>query len=347
MNNKICWSSPSNIAIIKYWGKHGIQLPMNPSLSFTLSDCKTKTCVEWQENANQKNCSIEFRYDGKPKQEFEDKLRKYILSLEPILPSLKKLHLKIDSVNTFPHSAGIASSASAMSALALCLVSVENQLSNQQLNDAAFFRSASFIARIGSGSAARSLYPLASMWGAFNEIMDSSDEFAIPFEKELHPTFKNVQDCIFLVNQNEKFISSRAGHQLMENHPYRSGRIDQAIKNVSLLIQVLREGHWQLFTSVCEEEALSLHGLMMSSNPGYILLEPESLRILAEIKQFRKETQLPLAFTIDAGPNIHLLYPSEVKSQVHSWIQNQFSEYWNEKKLIFDKIGMGPQQIAE
>ncbi len=347
MHNKIHWTSPSNIAIVKYWGKHGVQLPMNPSLSFTLSDCKTDTCIEWTENNQQGHCTIDFFYDGKPKPEFEDKLRKHILNLESILPSLKGLHLKIDSMNTFPHSAGIASSASAMSALALCLVSIENEIGNKQLNEQAFFRSASYIARLGSGSAARSIYPLASLWGEFPEVKDSSNEFGIPFEQQIHSSFRNVQDCIFLVNKNEKYISSRAGHQLMENHPYRNARIEQANKNMSMLIQVLKDGYWKLFASICEEEALSLHGLMMSSNPGYVLLEPDSLKILSEIRHFRNESKLPIAFTIDAGPNIHLLYPGEIKNDVNDWIQKQLPEYWDENKLIFDKVGMGPERIIE
>jgi len=345
MVNKIRWTSPSNIAIVKYWGKHGIQIPMNPSLSFTLSECKTETSIEWSENNHGGHCTFDFYYNGQPKTEFEEKLRKHILNLESILPSIKELHLKMDSINTFPHSAGIASSASAMSALALCLVSIENEISNQQLNEQAFLRSASYISRLGSGSAARSVYPVASLWGEFSEVKESSNEFAIPFKDEIHPTFRNLQDCIFIVNQNEKSISSRAGHQLMENHPYRHARIEQANRNLSLLIQVLKEGHWKLFASICEEEALSLHGLMMSSNPGYVLLEPDSLNILSEIRQFSKESQLPLAFTIDAGPNIHLLYPAEIKNEVNSWIQKKLPHYWSEQKLIFDKLGMGPQKI--
>ncbi len=345
MQNKIRWTSPSNIAIIKYWGKHGMQIPMNPSLSFTLSDCKTDTSIEWNENNYAGHCTFEFNYDGKPKPDFEDKLKKHILNLESILPSIKELHLKIDSINTFPHSAGIASSASAMSALALCLVSIENEIGNQNLSEQTFLRSASYISRLGSGSAARSIYPVASLWGEFGEVKGSSNEFAIPFKEEIHSTFKSLQDCIFLVNKNEKYISSRAGHQLMENHPYRHARIEQANRNLSLLIQVLKEGHWKLFASICEEEALSLHGLMMSSNPGYVLLEPDSLHVLSEIRQFRNESKLPIAFTIDAGPNIHLLYPEEIKNDVNNWIQKKLPSYWIEKKLIFDKLGMGPQKI--
>lgn len=344
--NRIDWASPSNIAIVKYWGKYGIQLPMNPSLSFTLSECKTETNVEWNVVKDQKNCSIEFLYDGKPKPAFESKIMKFIASIENSIPCLQNLHLKINSRNTFPHSAGIASSASAMSALALCLVSIEQEINQVSMSDELFFTRASQFARLGSGSAARSLYPKAAIWGEFNAQKEFSNEFAIPFGDKLHPMFQNIQDCIIIVNQAEKMVSSTAGHQLMVNHPYRQARIEQALRNMSILIDALQTGDWQQFALVCEEEALSLHGLMMSSTPGYILLEPESLHVISEIKKFAKESKLPVTFTIDAGPNIHLLYPKEIKSEVEQWLQIQIPDYWKSNKFIFDCMGSGPAQLS-
>jgi diphosphomevalonate decarboxylase len=345
MHNKIRWTSPSNIAIVKYWGKKGMQIPMNPSLSFTLSECKTDTSIEWLEEQNKAHCKVEFYYNGNPKPEFEEKINKYISLLESDMPWLQTLHLKINSLNTFPHSAGIASSASAMSALALCLVTHEQEILHQRAFDDSLLKKASFVARLGSGSAARSVYPMASVWGLTEQIPGSSDEFAIPFGDEIHPVFQNLEDCIFIVNQNEKSVSSRAGHKLMEQHPFRESRIHQANTNLRYLIQALKGGDWLNFASVCEEEALSLHGLMMTSNPGYILLEPESLFIISELKKFRSESKLPVTFTIDAGPNIHLLYPENIKEEVKSWIQKELPVYWNERKLIFDRIGNGPERI--
>lgn len=346
MVNSIRWTSPSNIAIVKYWGKYGVQFPMNPSLSFTLSACKTDTIIEWTENINGAKCSVEFYYDGKIKPEFEVKIKKFISTLEIDLTWLKKLQLKINSMNSFPHSAGIASSASAMSALALCLISIENEYTHRTINEELFYNRASKIARLGSGSAARSVYPVASIWGEFAEVANTSNEYAIPYHEKVHTDFHTIMDCIFIVNKNEKSVSSSAGHQLMESHPYKHARILQANRNMHLLVNALVVGDWPQFASVCEEEALSLHGLMMSSNPGYLLLEPESVKILSLIKTFRKETKLPLAFTIDAGPNIHLLYPKEIQDKVCDWIHAELPEYWKEKKLIFDTVGSGPQKIS-
>jgi len=123
----ISWGSPSNIALIKYWGKFGDQLPQNPSLSFTLKNSKTITRIVYQ-SAKNSHPSIEYYFDSQRNIDFERKIIDYLDKITTYLPFLKKLDLKIFSQNTFPHSAGIASSASSFSALALCLCSMENEI---------------------------------------------------------------------------------------------------------------------------------------------------------------------------------------------------------------------------
>ncbi|MFZ1255933.1 MAG: diphosphomevalonate decarboxylase [Saprospiraceae bacterium] len=341
----IRWISPSNIAIIKYWGKFGNQLPMNPSLSFTLSESKTDTSITWEVIPNQETCSFDFFYDGKPKPSFETKISNFLKKLEVEYNWLKLLHLEINSKNTFPHSAGIASSASAMSAIALCLVSIENEINKQPYIEDVFYKTASRISRLGSGSAARSVFPVAALWGESIPVESSANEYAIPFINNIHPIFRELQDYIFIINKNEKLVSSSGGHQLMENHPYRASRIQQANENISKLIPALATGAFPEFAMICEEEALSLHGLMMSSRPGYILLEPESLWLINEIKAFQNLTQLPITFTIDAGPNIHMLFPKSIKKEVDSWIQKSLPGYLIENRIIFDSVGLGPERI--
>src|SRR5688572_25563631 len=112
------WRSPSNIALIKYWGKHGIQLPRNPSLSFTLTACHTDMIVKTTLDANSPELTV--LYGGNETPAFAPKIKSFFTRLDGELPWLKNSAIVIDSVNTFPHAAGIASSASSMSALALC-----------------------------------------------------------------------------------------------------------------------------------------------------------------------------------------------------------------------------------
>ena len=138
MKNSVCWSSPSNIAIIKYWGKKNNQIPLNPSLSFTLSKSKTETRIDWEILNPSSRFNIEFTYEGKARPEFEPKIENLLFQLLAECPWLHSVHLKIDSKNTFPHSGGIASSASSMSALALCLVSIENEMNQQKLSPEEF-----------------------------------------------------------------------------------------------------------------------------------------------------------------------------------------------------------------
>src|SRR5690554_3452616 len=121
----VSWQAPSNIALVKYWGKKQGQIPANPSVSLTLSDCKTITQVEFLKKENTNAFSFDFLFEGSPKPDFHPKIEQFFERIEPYLPFLKHYHFTIDSKNTFPHSSGIASSASAMAALSLCLIDIE------------------------------------------------------------------------------------------------------------------------------------------------------------------------------------------------------------------------------
>ena len=123
---KIGWSSPSNIALIKYWGKRGKQLPQNPSISFTLSECRSETFIGFEKADS---FGFKFFFEGKEKPAFGAKIEKFLLDYQAFFPFINQLSLKVESRNTFPHSSGIASSASSMSAFVMCLMDLERSLS--------------------------------------------------------------------------------------------------------------------------------------------------------------------------------------------------------------------------
>ena len=123
-NNQIIKRSPSNIAIVKYWGKHGNQLPNNPSISFTLNNCYTETKVIYSKSENPNEIEMDFYFEGKENQAFKNKIEKFLQANKEHFTFLNGLHLNIESHNSFPHSSGIASSASSMSALILCLLEI-------------------------------------------------------------------------------------------------------------------------------------------------------------------------------------------------------------------------------
>ena len=181
MEGYVEWSSPSNIALVKYWGKRAGQIPENPSLSFSLNESKTITGIYYKVKKD-REISWEFSFDGKSAVEFEPKISKFLQSVIVHLPYLYYLDLKIESRNTFPHSTGIASSASAMSALALGLIEIGNRLTTEQVNETDFLKKASFISRMGSGSASRSVYPGFSIWGRADDLPESSDQYAVPLQ---------------------------------------------------------------------------------------------------------------------------------------------------------------------
>ncbi|MCK4569216.1 MAG: hypothetical protein KAT76_02945 [Bacteroidales bacterium] len=339
--NKIFWQSPSNIALVKYWGKHGIQLPGNPSLSFTLSECHSSTEISWKEG----NGKVDLLFDGERKEQFTARARDYIRSIESQLPILKELDLHIDSVNSFPHSAGIASSASAMSSLALCLCSLEEEITGKKLAEEEFFQKASFLGRLGSGSAARSVYGGFVSWGKSDQIPGSSDEYATPLAVEIHESFSDMRDTILIVDQGIKAVSSRAGHKLMDRHTYAKERFKLANKNFSDLIKALKKGDHVNFIRIVEAEALGLHALMMSSNPSYILLKAETLHIIHRIRAFRELSCVPICYTLDAGPNVHLLYHGKDSAEVEEFITQELLLYCNDKYRINDHIGTGPRKL--
>ena len=345
---KTSWRSPSNIALVKYWGKHGKQLPSNPSISFTLDKCYSETSFAISEKSpKDKDIQLKFYFDKKENLAFRIKILSFFEGIAQDFPFLSKYALSIHSTNSFPHSSGIASSASAMSALALCLCDMEAKLksSGSKIDKDKFLKKASFYARIGSGSASRSLYPVVSLWGETAKVKGSSDEHAIPFENEIHKTFKKYQNSILIASSAEKKVSSRVGHALMKTNPFAKARFKQANENIAEMISALKTGDIEKFGIITETEAMTLHALMMCSSPNFILMNPSSLAMINKIKSFREMTKLPLYFTLDAGPNIHLLYPENIKSKVIPFIQSELSEHCEDGRIIWDQIGKGPTAI--
>jgi diphosphomevalonate decarboxylase len=335
------WNSPSNIAIVKYWGKFGAQYPKNPNISFTLSKAYTETEIEFTpKQNNRKNIDIEFLFEGKPNVKFQEKIVAFLESIQNELPYLGYFDFKIKSINSFPHSAGIASSASSMSALALCLLDIQNRVDKEMAPDE-FLQQASRIARLGSGSACRSVFPYMAVWGKFDAILPSSNDYAIDFSQNIHNVFKTYKDAILIVSSDEKSVSSRAGHALMDNNIFAEARYRQANQNMNALLPILKSGDVDAFGQIAEQEALTLHALMMCSSPSFMLLHPNTLKIIELIKQFRKENNVSLCFTLDAGPNVHLLYPQQEAQKVEAFVEQILAEYCENGKIIYDEVGTG------
>ncbi len=343
-NGSFTWSSPSNIALVKYWGKKKNQIPENPSISFTLNNCKTTTTLSFSKKHSHADFSFEVFLDGEKKDDFKPKIETFFKRVETYLPFLRDYHFKVETSNTFPHSSGIASSASGMSALALCLMSLEKELS-EDVSEAYFIQKASFLARLGSGSACRSLEGDLVVWGKHEEIQGSSDLFGVKYPFEVHQNFKNYHDTILLVDKGEKQVSSTVGHNLMHGHPFAQERFKQAHKNLSDIITILKDGDLDGFVALVESEALTLHAMMMTSIPYFILMKPNTLEIINKIWSYRQTTHSKVCFTLDAGANVHVLYPENETESVMEFINSELVAFCQKGEYINDKIGFGAKLI--
>lgn len=336
----ISWRSPSNIALVKYWGKRPVQIPANPSLSMTLGKAYTEMNFSYR-RADKGEKKLDFLFEGLKNEKFALKIATFLDSLSGNHPEISNFHIQVSSFNTFPHSTGIASSASSMSALGLCLAEFLAIVEDREFS----LREASYFSRLASGSACRSVYGGYTVWGESPYVDGSHDEYAVPLPFEVHPVFRDIKDNILIVSSVEKKVSSRAGHSLMEGHPYAEARFRLACQNIGILVSALSSGDIETFIRITESEALNLHALMMSSSSSYLLIEPNTVNIVNEIRRFREETTIPVCFTLDAGPNVHLLYPAEYEENVKVWIGQVLVKYCENGRWIDDGTGTGPIRL--
>ena len=370
INGSATWKTPSNIALVKYWGKKEHQIPENTSISFTLDACFTITTLDYklkkrhaeldsasfdenlkrvqvdesQKETPSNDFNFEIYFEGAKKDDFKPKIEQFFKRIELYVPFLKEYDFKIESRNSFPHSSGIASSASGMSALALCVMSLEKEI-DQTITEEYFNKKASFLARLGSGSASRSIEGELIVWGAHHEIKGSSNLYGVKFPFEVHENFKNYHDTILLVDEGEKQVSSTVGHQLMCNHPFANERFKQATTNISKISEVFQNGDLKRFIAIVESEALSLHAMMMTSSPYFILMKPNTLKIIHKIWNFRAKTNSNICFTLDAGANVHVLFPENEKEVVNNFITSELIQFCCKNLYICDRIGQGATQI--
>lgn len=338
-SGKTAWRSPSNIAIVKYWGKRGVQLPCNPSVSFTLDRCHTETSITFSKSGSFK---FDFHFNGSENEPFMAKLVSFVERNAEFFPFVNQLYMRVESRNSFPHSSGIASSAAAMSAFVLCLLDIERQCVGTDKLD---MRKASYFSRLASGSASRSVFPECAVWGQTPSVEGSSDEYAVPFGNELHPVFRNYRDSVLIVSSEKKEVSSTAGHSLMDTHPKAAERYAIARENTEKVLLALKQGDLKTFISVTEAEAIQLHELMATSASRIVLAKPETLKIIKAVADFRVKNNIPVCFTLDAGPNVHVLYPNIVADVVRDFIESKLSCYCADGQWIDDKMGQGPHSF--
>lgn len=335
MKERIIWRCPSNIALVKYWGKKGNQIPCNASLSMTLQNAYTEVELCLHEKKS-KGVELEYFFNKEKNENFGLRVQKYLEVNAKYFPLLHDYAIRIQSTNSFPHSTGIASSASAFGAIAIALLSASDY------PEESFMQQASFLARLGSGSACRSMFGGYVLWGGIPGLESSSDEFAIPVSV-IHQNFKDMRDAILIVDDTPKKVSSSKGHALMQGHHYAENRFAQANTHCVQMLNILQNGDYEPFIKIVEQEALALHAMMMTSVASYLLMKPGTIRAIELIRNFRNETGIPVCFTLDAGPNVHVIYPAKDEEIVNRFLHAEM----NEIKIIYDRTGQGPEKIHD
>jgi diphosphomevalonate decarboxylase len=189
------------------------------------------------------------------------------------------------------------------------------------------------------------MFELPAIWGAHPLVKGSNDEYAIPFKSNIHEVFTDMMDAVLIVDAGEKSVSSTVGHGLLKENPFASARYEEATLHLTEICTALETGNMTDFIRIVEQEALQLHAMMMLSNPYFILMRPATLSVIEAVWAFRKETKIPVMFTLDAGANVHLLFPGIHNQQVKNFIEGQLLDYCQNSQYFCSAIGSAPIQI--
>jgi len=294
--------APANIAFIKYWGKKDeeLRLPTNGSISMNLSNLLTTTTVEFSSRYKKDEILINNKIDEKENKRVENFLNKVRQMAK------SNLRAKVVSENNFPKSGGLASSASGFAALTVAATaSIGLNLSKEEL---------SILARIGSGSACRSIPHGFVEWFEGN---DSQSSFA----QSIHPAdYWNILDIVVIFQKGDKKITSTDGQKLVKTSLFFKERLNNIKNKIENIKELIKQKDFINFGELVEKEALELHAIMLTSDPPILYLQPKSIEIIQAVWQWRSEG-LSVYFTIDAGPNIHLICQEKDQKQLVDKLQ--------------------------
>ncbi|MBX3014255.1 MAG: diphosphomevalonate decarboxylase [Caldilineaceae bacterium] len=318
----------SNIAFIKYWGVDDatINLPQNNSISMTLADAHTTTTVEWL--PRQQLAQDRITLDGVTLD--DRKAARLVRHLDRIRTlAATDWRARVVSQNNFPMASGIASSASGFAALTVAACqALALPLEPTQL---------SALARRGSGSASRSL------WGGFVE-WDRGVDDATSVAHQLYPADHwLLYDVVAVVSGAEKAVSSEQGHRLATSSPLNRGRVDSVPQALAEVRAALAERDLSRLGPVIEQDALMMHAVMMTGTPGLFYWQPGTLEIIQAIRQWREQDGVQAYYTIDAGPNLHIICEAETINTV----QERLRTLAGVQQILTSRPGLAPFVVAE
>jgi diphosphomevalonate decarboxylase len=284
----------SNVALVKYWGKRDaeLNLPAVGSISLTLRDLTSRTRVRFSADL----AKDELALDGRAAPESLPGVSKFLDLLRA--EARVDWHALVESENSFPTGAGLASSASGFAALALAASSALGL----RLSPAAL----SALARRGSGSAARSIF------GGFVEMQvghrpDGADAIAAPL---LEPAAWPLSVFVAVTTSSKKPVSSRHGmEQTQATSPYWQAWVDHAPQDLDLMRSAIARRDFAGLGELAEHSCLKMHALALAARPGLLYWNPATVALMHAVRQLRRDG-IAAYFTIDAGPQVKVLCES-------------------------------------
>jgi diphosphomevalonate decarboxylase len=288
----------SNIAFIKYWGDRDAaqHIPSNGSISMNLDGLYTRTQVTFDPELTDDRLILNHRVSRGP-------VLSRVSAMLDRVRQMAGLNLcaRVVSANNFPTGTGIASSASAFSALALAA----SRAADIELNESELSR----LARTGSGSACRSVPGGFVEWQAGS---DDEDSYAYSIAP---PEHWELVDCVALISKEHKPTGSREGHQFAGTSPLQVARVADAPRRLDICRKAILEQDFESFARIVELDCNMMHAVMMSSAPGLFYWDPATLSVMKAVIEWRRGG-LPVGYTIDAGPNVHVLCLASAYHQV-------------------------------
>jgi diphosphomevalonate decarboxylase len=288
----------ANIAFIKYWGNRDneLRLPVNGSISMNLDGLVTRTTVSFQPSLPFDELIINgHEIVGKGLDRVS-----YILDLVREKAGIK-MNAEVMSENNFPAGAGIASSAAAFAALALAGSKAAGlDLSEPEL---------SVLARRGSGSASRSI-PAGFVEWKMGEA--ESDSYAFSIAPADH---WNLVDCVAIVSSTHKKTGSTEGHAIAGTSPLQQARVEDAPRRLEICRNAILKRDFEAFADIIEHDSDMMHAVMMTSKPPLMYWQSATVEIFHLVREWRA-SGLPVGYTVDAGPNVHVLCLGEYKAEV-------------------------------
>ena len=287
-----------NIAFIKYWGNRddALRLPANGSISMNLGALFTRTSVEF----NSSYSTDQLILDGKPADLAGQNRTSHFLDAVRRLAGRKE-YACVESTNNFPAGAGIASSASAYAAMALAAVTaLELNLSEKDL---------SRLARLGSGSACRSIPAGFVEWLPGQS---DTDSYAVSIAP---PEHWDLVDCVAVVSREHKPVGSTEGHRLAGTSPLQQARLEDAPRRLDLCRQAILQRDFSALAEIAELDSNLMHAVMSTSQPRLLYYESATISIMKSVTAWR-QAGTPVFYTIDAGPNVHVITLASESQQV-------------------------------